>query len=350
MNIYGGAFKDCTALESINIGKGVSMLYNMPFENTPNLKSIVVDESNPNFSSLDNVKYVKSEEAIVYCPETVTTLRLPATLAYAPLLRDTKIERFEIDEANETFCVAQGIVYSKDMKTIVSCPPKMKGEVVIPEGVTGIGNQCFERCDGVTAVIIPDSVSKIGYDAFRDMSSLESIIIPDGIEQIGGWFGRCTSLKSVTVPASVSRFGYAVFMWCDSLSDVYFRGDAEAWEKLTKDLSPGADGNLLNAHVHFAADEIRDTPVGSLKLEKTDGGSAVSLTVDFYNAGVPARACIALYDGNGRMTNAALATLPQDGAVTRTVKGPADVREAKVFVLDGAFLPLYEYAEAALTD
>ena len=348
--IYGGVFKDCTALESINIGKGLQMFYYLPFDNTPNLKNIVVDEGNPNLSSLDNVIYMKDKAAILYCPETVKTLRLPAALAYAPILSGTNIERFEIDEANETFCVADGIVYSKDMKKVVSCPPKMKGEVIIPEGVTEIGNQCFERCDSVTAVIIPDSVSKIGYDAFRDMSSLESIIIPDGIEQISGWFGSCTSLKSVTVPASVSRFGYAVFMRCDSLSDVYFKGDAEAWEKLTKDLSPSADENLLNARVHFTADEIRDTPVSSMKLEKTDEGSAVTLTVDFYNGSGAAKACVALYDGNGRMTDAALVTLPQDGAVTRTVKGAADVREAKVFVLDGAFLPLYKHSEAALTD
>ncbi|MBQ3379109.1 MAG: leucine-rich repeat domain-containing protein [Clostridia bacterium] len=348
--IYGRAFKDCTALESIKIGKGLKTFYNSPFENMPSLKSIAVDEGNTKFSSLDNVIYNKDKTAVIYCPETITTLRLPATLTQEPSIDNTNIERFEIDEANETFSVADGIVYSKDMKKIVRCPVKRKGEVAIPKGVTEIGESCFSECGEITAVLIPDSVNEIGYSAFENMSALESIVIPDGITKIGGWFGRCTSLKTITVPASVSQFGYAAFMWCDSLTDVYFLGDAEAWEALTEDLSPSADANLLNARVHFAADEIRDTPVGNIKLEKTDAGSCVTLTVDFYNGSAAAKACVALYDESGRMTDAALVTLPQNGAVTKTVKSASDVREAKVFVLDGAFLPLYEHSEAALTD
>ena len=40
------------------------------------------------------------------------------------------------------------------------------GNVIIPDGVTGIGDSAFFRCDNLTSVTIPDGVTSIGDSAF----------------------------------------------------------------------------------------------------------------------------------------------------------------------------------------
>ena len=58
------------------------------------------------------------------------------------------------------------------------------GDVVIPDGVTAIGDAAFAACSSVTAVTIPDSVTSIGKRAFVRCWSLMRIKIPDGVEKM----------------------------------------------------------------------------------------------------------------------------------------------------------------------
>ena len=46
---------------------------------------------------------------------------------------------------------------------------------MIPEGVTGIGDYAFFRCNGLTSVTIGQSVKTIGQDAFKNTSSIETV-------------------------------------------------------------------------------------------------------------------------------------------------------------------------------
>jgi len=53
-------------------------------------------------------------------------------------------------------------------------------------------------------VIIPEGVTAIGENAFRNNRSLTSVIIPSGVTSIGRYaFYYCTSLTSVTIPVSL---------------------------------------------------------------------------------------------------------------------------------------------------
>ena len=52
--------------------------------------------------------------------------------------------------------------------------------VVIPAGVTSIGNGAFARCESLKSIHIPNGVASIEAFAFYHCSALTSVHIPDG--------------------------------------------------------------------------------------------------------------------------------------------------------------------------
>ena len=95
------------------------------------------------------------------------------------------------------------------------------GSVVIPSGVTSIGQEAFAYNAYVTDVTIPDGVTDIGIVAFSECYSLTSVTIPNSVTSISeGAFNNCFSLTSITIPNSVTTIGRAAFQSCSSLTSV----------------------------------------------------------------------------------------------------------------------------------
>ena len=106
---------------------------------------------------------------------------------------------------------------SEDGKTVIKCKEGYKGAMVIPEGVTRIGDNAFNGCDSLTFINIPRSVTRIGDKAFANCFSLTSIEIPNSVTEIGKgafWFA---GLTSIVIPDSVTVIGNDVFSSCTSL-------------------------------------------------------------------------------------------------------------------------------------
>ena len=103
-------------------------------------------------------------------------------------------------------------------------------DVVIPDGVTRIGNGAFEDCKSLTSVTIPDGVTKIDEYAFRGCENLTSITIPDSVTSIGECaFENCTSLTSITIPDSVISIGERAFEDCTSLTSIKIAASNEKY-------------------------------------------------------------------------------------------------------------------------
>ncbi len=83
--------------------------------------------------------------------------------------------------------------------------------VVIPEGVDKIEDGAFWMCTNLKSVVLPSTIQKIGDNAFNS-SGLTSIVIPDGCEEIGtDCFTNCEKLKDIYVSASVCEIGVDAF-------------------------------------------------------------------------------------------------------------------------------------------
>ena len=98
-------------------------------------------------------------------------------------------------------------------------------DIVLPVGVTSIGNGAFCYCSSLTSIDIPESVTSIGEWAFFGCFSLTSIDIPEGVTSIGDCaFSGCSSLTSIDIPKGVTSIGYWAFSGCSSLTQVYCYG------------------------------------------------------------------------------------------------------------------------------
>ena len=93
--------------------------------------------------------------------------------------------------------------------------------LVIPDGVTSIGNNAFAGCRLLESIVISDRVTSIGFGAFYGCRSLASINIPDIVTSIGGFaFRYCISLASITIGGSVTSIGSYAFSVCRSLESI----------------------------------------------------------------------------------------------------------------------------------
>ena len=93
--------------------------------------------------------------------------------------------------------------------------------VVVPEGVTEIGEGAFSWCSNLKSVVIPEGVTVIGERAFCECKKLESVVIPEGVTEIGEYaFDNCENLKSVVIPKSTRKIGKEAFENCSSLASV----------------------------------------------------------------------------------------------------------------------------------
>ena len=92
--------------------------------------------------------------------------------------------------------------------------------VLLPDGVTNIGNYAFSSCTGLTSVTLPDSVTSIGDGVFSGCSGLTSVTIPDSVTSIGNYAFYRTGLTSVTIPDGVTSIGTYAFFECTGLTSV----------------------------------------------------------------------------------------------------------------------------------
>ena len=130
-----------------------------------------------------------------------------------------------------------------NLKVIAATGSSYSGEITIPEQVTvctsryngshyggdynvvcrvtGIGEDAFRDCTGLTAIHLPKSLLSICRNAFYGCTGLSEITIPYGVKVIDeSAFANCTGLTSIELPNSVTSLGWNAFYSCTGLTNV----------------------------------------------------------------------------------------------------------------------------------
>lgn len=209
-NIGTGAFHSCGELVSVTIPQGVTNIGYGSFHSCGKLESVSLPQG---LMSIEREVFVFSKLKKVAIPSSVAKIG-SAAFAYCG-----ELEQLNVSEENQTFASVGGVIYTKDMKEVVLCPPGATS-VTIPFGVTRIRGAAFVGCGALTSLVIPSSVNFIGDWAFSGCG-LASITLPEGLTKIeGATFWGCGNLASITIPKSVTSIGGNAFRWCGKLKSV----------------------------------------------------------------------------------------------------------------------------------
>lgn len=220
------AFFNCSRLNSIILGNSLNSIdERFGFSNCTDLISINVSSGNSTYSSVDGVLYNKPITNLILCPGGKTSVEVPDTVTSInseAFDRCGKLTEINVNSSNSTHSSVDGVLYNKSMSILIRCPEGKEGVLIIQNGVTSIWMDSFLRCSKLTSVTIPSTVIGIGSYAFSDCSGLTIITIPNSVTSIGdGAFARCTSLVSVTFLGFIGPGNFSTSAFDGNLHDKY---------------------------------------------------------------------------------------------------------------------------------
>ncbi|MDO4862827.1 MAG: leucine-rich repeat protein [Ruminococcus sp.] len=191
------------------------------------------------------------------------------------------LEKYIVDKDNPSFCSVDGVIYTKDMATLVAYPSaKPETAFTVPDGVTKIGYGAFYTAN-ITELKLADSVKEVDSFAFVNCRALEKAELGSSVETLGYHsFWGSEALKSIELPASVSELKGNVFEGCKSLAsltvmnpDCTFTDNEKTLGVKGTTVIRSYEGSTAQAYAEkyeFQFESIGEAPVSTQLVETAD--------------------------------------------------------------------------------
>lgn len=262
-DIGDGAFRNCGGFETVALPEGINKIGAGTFFGCDNLETVVIPDSvteigTSAFASCHSLRSLAIPDSVVkiedeaFCNCGIEVFNIPdgvTELGEGVFGFCNDLRELTVGENNPYYTAIDGVLYSRDMKKLLSYPARKDGSsfkipdsvteigsgafsvnenlesITIPNGVTEIGAFAFGNCKRLLSVEIPDSVTKIGEDAFAECKELEFVKLSESLTAIeGGTFSDCLYLRSLAIPEGVTEIGASAFDHCDHLESITLPG------------------------------------------------------------------------------------------------------------------------------
>ena len=213
ISIEAGTFSGCSSLSSISLPESLISIEENAFNGCCNLSSITLPET---LTSIGNHAFEGcSSLASIFIPHNINSI---GERVFSGCYNLTVIN---VGEENKNYASIDGVLFSKDVETLLTYPEGKSGEYNVPEGVTSIEDYAFYGCRNLSLISFPESLSSIGKYAFSGCTSLNSLSLPEGLVSIpDGVFDGCSSLTSISLPQNLTSIGGLSFNDCSSLTSI----------------------------------------------------------------------------------------------------------------------------------
>lgn len=131
----------------------------------------------------------------------IKSLNIPASVkSIGSWRKDTSsLEKITVDAANKNYCSVNGVLFTKDKKTLIRYPNCKSGKKFVVPDNTELMFYAFARNKNLTDVTLPKTpIKEISSGVFRE-TLIESIIIPDNVTIDVNAFLQCSKLISVKI-------------------------------------------------------------------------------------------------------------------------------------------------------
>ena len=262
-SIGASAFFKCSSLRSVSSISNVENIGTWAFAYCESLAEITLGEK---LTSIGSGAFSGTALESISIPAKVRSMDFSTSSSIFVFPKSLK--SITVDESNADFSSRGGILYSKDMKTVLACPASITGELVVDADV---GMNAF-RESGLSKITFTSDVSKI--DAFAlYKSAVKTVVLPDSIKEIGGGAFASSNIQSLVLPEGVSLglsslpSGMKYVSFPQSLSGGAFSGPQSLW------------GNAVAMYDSDGTTQIRDNELDKIKGQRFvwDGSNAGKL-------------------------------------------------------------------------
>ena len=176
------AFYNCTWIESVKVNSGITEFGKYAFYNCTSLASFDIPDTVVSLG--DSAFHCCTSLTSIDVPDSVTTI---GAYAFAECLSMTEAHLSdELTELSASMFLGCGNLETVNFPAKLTaigafafsnCSSLGNSDLVIPDGVTSIGEHAFLKCGTITSITVPDSVQTIGDGAFQGTNPV-SVTLP----------------------------------------------------------------------------------------------------------------------------------------------------------------------------
>ena len=217
MKLSNYAFSYCNALTEAIVPSGT--LYNGVFSNCTALQRLVLGDG-------------------------------VSSISVSPVVGDTALTDLTVTEGNATFCARDNILYNHDVTTLVAISPTVSGDLVLSETLTSLKAFGLLSCPSLTSITFPAGFTTVGSSSFSSCASLKRLVFKGACPTIGSDcnFSGMTAYYPLKLADSWASFTSAS-------TQAYIN---VTWERGDGTASVVTLENVTDGHIAKPADPVRN--------------------------------------------------------------------------------------------